>query len=139
MDALDGNAIAGHLHELFGAELTTAERTGIWGSRSIWDYDEVFIAPRHGFAGAQAYYDRCKPVRFVQGIRVPTLVLATGDDPWIPGELYRSVAWRENPSLVPLLPKRGGHVGFHCRGSRVPWSDLAVERFFSAVRLAAEM
>ena len=27
MDALDGNAIAGHLHELFGAELTTASGT----------------------------------------------------------------------------------------------------------------
>lgn len=27
MDALDGNAIAGHLHELFGAELTTATGT----------------------------------------------------------------------------------------------------------------
>ena len=27
MEALDGNAIAGHLHELFGAELTTASGT----------------------------------------------------------------------------------------------------------------
>ena len=27
MDALDGNAIAGHLHELFGVELTTATGT----------------------------------------------------------------------------------------------------------------
>jgi uncharacterized protein DUF6510 len=27
MDALDGNAIAGHLHELFGVELTTASGT----------------------------------------------------------------------------------------------------------------
>jgi hypothetical protein len=27
MDALDGNALAGHLHELFGAELTTAMGT----------------------------------------------------------------------------------------------------------------
>jgi hypothetical protein len=27
MDALDGNAIAGHLHDLFGIELTTASGT----------------------------------------------------------------------------------------------------------------
>lgn len=113
-----------------GAEVTMAERAAILGSRSVWDYDEVFIAPRHGFAGAEDYYDRCKPLRFMSGIRVPTLVIAALDDPWIPGALYSGYDWAGSPWLTPLLPRHGGHVGFHGAGSRRPWSDTAVARFF---------
>lgn len=113
-----------------GAELTAAERSAILGSRSVWEYDEVFIAPRHGFAGAEDYYERCKPVRFMGEIRVPTLVLGALDDPWIPGALYSRYDWAANKTLTPLLPTRGGHVGFHGAGSRQPWSDEAIMRFF---------
>jgi predicted alpha/beta-fold hydrolase len=115
-----------------GALLSAGERAGIWGSRSIRDYDEVFIAPRHGFGGADDYYERCKPIRFLGNIRVPTLMLAAGNDPWIPGSVYRAVDWAKMPDLLPLLPDQGGHVGFHGRAARGPWSDLAVERFFAA-------
>jgi Predicted hydrolase of the alpha/beta-hydrolase fold len=113
-----------------GAAITAEERSAILGSRSIWEYDEAFIAPRHGFAGAEDYYERCKPVRFMGGIRVPTLALGALDDPWIPGVLYSSYDWAGNKALTPLLPTRGGHVGFHGAGSRQPWSDEAIMRFF---------
>ena len=113
-----------------GATLSAQERAAILGSATIWDYDEVFIAPRHGFAGAENYYERCKPVRFMGGIRIPTLVLAAMDDPWIPGALYGDYDWAANKALQRLLPEGGGHVGFHGHGSAQPWSDLAVARFF---------
>ena len=64
------------------------------------------------------------------GIRVPTLVLAALDDPWIPGLLYTRYDWTSNKALLPLLPLQGGHVGFHGTGSRHPWSDRAVAQFF---------
>ena len=64
------------------------------------------------------------------GVGIPTLVLTALDDPWIPGSLYKGYDWAANPSLTPLLPDRGGHVGFHGSGSRQPWSDLVVARFF---------
>jgi predicted alpha/beta-fold hydrolase len=113
-----------------GAALSAAERAAILGSASIRQYDEVFIAPRHGFAGADDYYERCKPVRFMAGIRVPTLVLAALDDPWIPGALYGSYDWASNGALQPLLSRHGGHVGFHGAGDERPWSDRVVGRFF---------
>jgi len=112
------------------AALTAAERAAILRSRSVWEYDDVFIAPRHGFGGAEDYYERCKPLRFMGGIRVPTLVLGALDDPWIPGRLYSGYDWASNPSLTPLLPASGGHVGFHGAGSRQPWSDSTIARFF---------
>jgi uncharacterized protein len=113
-----------------GAIVSPAERAAIMGSRTVWDYDDFFIAPRYGFASAEDYYERCRPTRFMAGIRIPTLVLAALDDPWIPGRLYRAYDWPANPSLTPLLPDHGGHVGFHGTGSRHPWSDLVVARFF---------
>ncbi len=113
-----------------GAQLDQSERSVILRSRTIWEYDEVFIAPRHGFVGADDYYERCKPVKFMNDIRVPTLVLGALDDPWIPGALYSGYDWGANKALMPLLPLKGGHVGFHGSGSRLPWSALAVARFF---------
>lgn len=113
-----------------GAQLQESERAAILGSRTIREYDEVFIAPRHGFAGAEDYYQRCKPVRFMGDIRVPTLVVGALDDPWIPGALYSRYDWTANKALLPLLSLQGGHVGFHGSGSRLPWSDQAIARFF---------
>ena len=113
-----------------GAVLSSAERAAILRAATIWQYDEDFIASRHGFGGAEDYYERCKPLRFMPGIRVPTLVVAALDDPWIPGALYSGFDWAGNKALTPLLPLQGGHVGFHGSGQAMPWSDNAVIRFF---------
>lgn len=116
-----------------GAVLSDAERQAILGSRTIWEYDELFIAPRHGFAGADDYYDRCKPQRFMPDVRIPTLILAAFDDPWIPGALYRGFDWTANKALMPVLSPHGGHVGFHGTGDPRPWSDRAIVRFLTHV------
>jgi predicted alpha/beta-fold hydrolase len=112
-----------------GAVLTPRERLAIRDSVSVWHYDETFIAPRHGFAGAEDYYARCSPLGFMADIRVPTLVLASLDDPWIPGTLYKSYDWTGNNALVPVLTDHGGHVGFHGIDDRLPWSDRVVAKF----------
>jgi uncharacterized protein len=113
-----------------GAVISARERAAILGSRSIWAYDDVFIGPRHGFAGAEDYYERCRPTRFMADIRIPTLLLASADDPWIPSTFYRGYDWAANSALLPLLSDGGGHVGFHDAGNCRTWSDLAVARFF---------
>jgi predicted alpha/beta-fold hydrolase len=115
-----------------GAAISAQERAAILNSKSIWAYDDAFIGPRHGFDGAEDYYERCKPIRFMPAIRVPTLLLASGDDPWIPAALYRDYGWLGNPALVPLLSGGGGHVGFHGSDGQI-WSDLAITRFFDNV------
>lgn len=117
-----------------GAAISAQERAAILESKSIWQYDDVFIGPRHGFDGAEDYYDRCRPTRFMPAIRTPTLMLAAGDDPWIPAALYRDYDWPGNPMLTSLLPDSGGHVGFHGARGQI-WSDLAMTKFFDcAVR-----
>lgn len=116
-----------------GAALTPAERDGIRKARTLWQYDELFTAPRNGFPDAATYYARCSAIEFLDGIRIPTLMVAAQDDPWVPGAAYLGQHWGSYTShaLLPLLPGQGGHVGFHGVGSRQPWSDRAVARFFA--------
>jgi len=117
-----------------GARLTAAERSAIMAANTVWEYDDRFIARRHGFAGAEDYYDKNKALRFMPAIRTPTLVIAAADDPWIPMSIYRGVDWTANPALVPLLADGGGHVGFHAAGSQIPWHDRAFESFMKRER-----
>ncbi|HME70628.1 MAG TPA: alpha/beta fold hydrolase [Myxococcota bacterium] len=114
-----------------GAELSPRERAAIFEARSVLEFDERFVAPRNGYASAQEYYEKNSAVRFLRSIRVPTLMIHALDDPWIPAESYTDFSWRENEHLVPLLSPGGGHVGFHGRGSRVPWHDLSISAFFA--------
>jgi uncharacterized protein len=110
------------------AELTAAERAAIGRARTVWQFDEEFVAPRHDFAGAEDYYAKNDARFFIAGIAVPTLLIHARDDPWIAPDPYLTLA---GPSLTVLLPEGGGHVGFHCAGTAVPWHHLAILRFLS--------
>ncbi|MEI6201022.1 MAG: alpha/beta fold hydrolase [Enhydrobacter sp.] len=116
-----------------GVRMTDEERAILRAARSVWEYDDRFIAPRYGFNGAKDYYQLCTPIEFMPEIRVPTMVLAAGDDPWIPVEHYRAFAWSDNPWLLPVIPPTGGHVGFHGDGSGQAWCDLALEKFLGRI------
>ena len=112
-----------------GSRLSDEEREIVRSARTVFDYDDRFIAPRYGFRGAEDYYALCAPRQFMPEIRIPTMMLAACDDPWIPIEHYRDFKWSANPWLLPVMPETGGHVGFHGDISGRPWCNLAIEKF----------
>ena len=114
-------------------ELSAGERAAIVSADSVFAYDEQVIAPRNGFAGADDYYRQCSGLRFLPAIKTPTLLVHAQDDPWIPFGAYAQFDWENHPALTPLLTGSGGHVGFHGRGARAAWYDLAAEAFFSGL------
>lgn len=116
-----------------GAAVTEEERRILPTIRSILEFDEKIVAPRGGFAGADDYYAKNHARQFLGAISVPALLIYAQDDPWIPSVAYTSFDWGSNPALTPLLPRRGGHVGFHGRGSRVPWHDRCVSAFLASL------
>jgi predicted alpha/beta-fold hydrolase len=116
-----------------GARLSDEERGIVRSARTVFDYDDRFIAPRYGFRGAEDYYSLCSPRHFMPEIGVPTMVLAAGDDPWIPIENYRDFKWSDNQWLLPVIPETGGHVGFHGDASGRPWCNLVLEKFLERV------
>ena len=73
-------------------------------------FDELLTAPRGGFRDAADYYTRSSSAQFVPGIRVPTLILAARDDPFVdPGPIERL----NRPASVDVqLTDHGGHVGY---------------------------
>jgi predicted alpha/beta-fold hydrolase len=96
--------------------------------RDTWEFDDRFVAPRNGWGGAEEYYAVNSAAGFLDAIRKPTLVIHALDDPWIPGVMYRERDWARNACLKPLLPRRGGHVGFHGPGEEA-WHDLCLASF----------
>ncbi len=122
--------LAGLKMESEGLELTAEERRSLIEVETIYDFDERVLAPRMGFAGAEDYYRRSMSLPLLPEIRVPTLLIHARDDPWIPYRSYRDFDWACNRRLMPLFPRRGGHVGFHARGSDVPWHDRCMGLFF---------
>ncbi len=93
-------------------------------AETLWDFDDVVTAPVHGFASAEDYYQQSSSIRFLEGIRVPTLLLSAEDDPFLPIEVLdevRDIA-RHVPALELEFVKRGGHVGF-VSGWR-PWKPV---------------
>jgi uncharacterized protein len=115
------------------ADVTERERAAIVASRSIWEFDHCFTAPRNGYNGAEDFYQRNAALRFLDAIAVPTLIIHALDDPWIPPDAYLAYDWRRNPNFVPLITPRGGHVGFQGRDRRVPWHDHCIAQFLVAV------
>jgi predicted alpha/beta-fold hydrolase len=116
-----------------GGKLSDEEREIVRAARTVREYDDRFISPRYGFRGADDYYELCAPLAYMPEIRVPTLVLAASDDPWIPADYYRDFKWSDNPSLLSVMAEGGGHLGFHSAGSDRPWCDTVLEKFLERV------
>jgi predicted alpha/beta-fold hydrolase len=83
--------------------------------RRIWTirrFDDVYTAPYHGFGDAQNYYYRASALRVADRIRIPTLILAAGDDPFVPAAQFADTAVRGNPHIQVQVTTHGGHCGF---------------------------
>lgn len=115
------------------SDVTPEERELIQRTRSVYEFDEAFVAPRNGFASAYEYYDASSAARFMPAISLPTLLVHSLDDPIVAPEPYAHFPWNENSYLVPALHARGGHVGFHNRHNPIPWHDQVMTEFFATL------
>jgi hypothetical protein len=89
---------------------------GLRRVRYIRQFDELYTAPLGGFSNAADYYARTSSLPVIGAIRVPTLIIHSLDDPLIPAEPFRAPAIADNPDVLLVLTRRGGHVGFLAAG-----------------------
>jgi predicted alpha/beta-fold hydrolase len=82
------------------------------GMRTVRQFDDAYTAPMSGFRNAADYYHRASAVRLVGGARVPTLIVAAEDDPFVPAEQFRRSEVAGNPAVTVVLTPHGGHCGF---------------------------
>ena len=80
-------------------------------ARDLYDFDNVFTAPLHGFKDTPDYWLRASAKPRLADIRLPSLVVNALNDPFVPAaSLPRQ---REVGAHVTLWqPAQGGHVGF---------------------------
>ena len=86
-------------------------RERLLAARDLYEFDNVFTAPLHGFRDTADYWARGSAKPHLHRIRIPALLLNARNDPFIPAaslplpqQLGRHVTlWQ---------PTDGGHVGF---------------------------
>ena len=82
---------------------------------SVWTvrrFDELYTAPHHGFLDAADYYHRASALRVVDRIRVPTLILAAENDPFVPPAPFRGPEIAGNTNITAVVTPHGGHCAF---------------------------
>jgi len=97
--------------QLDGTALDVSELRSI---RRIREFDARYTAPNSGYASVDDYYDRAGTGTAVSEVRVPSLVIASEDDPLIPFEGLRQLV-EGAPRVRMIATRRGGHLGFVSR------------------------
>lgn len=87
------------------------DRKAMESARNLYEFDNVFTAPLHGFRNTEDYWFRASAKPHLQALRVPTLLLHARNDPFVPSW---SLPTQQQVSAHVTLwqPQQGGHVGF---------------------------
>src|SRR3546814_8301435 len=59
--------------DCLGGDLSPAERIAVIDAATVYEFDDHFVAPRNGFAGADDYSAQCMALRFLDGVGVPKI------------------------------------------------------------------
>lgn len=99
------------------------------GTKSIYDFDDRVTAPAFGYRDAAHYYEQASAARFLDRIRVPTLMLQSKDDPFIPFEVFEQARIEACSHVRLVATECGGHVAFLARSPPRFWAQQQAVRF----------
>jgi hypothetical protein len=87
------------------------DRERLLAARTLYEFDDVFTAPLHGFRDTEDYWARGSAKPHLHRIRIPALVLNARNDPFVPASsLPRPGTVGSHVTL--WQPEQGGHAGF---------------------------
>ena len=87
--------------------------TGLHQINTIKDFDDRFTAPDGGYGSADRYYEEASSINKLKDISVPTLIIASEDDPLVPiGSFHEIADVTSNKMIELLITDQGGHCGF---------------------------
>ena len=93
-------------------------------ARDLYEFDNVFTAPLHGFRDTDDYWKRASAKPRLRDIRIPALVLNARNDPFVPDSSLPKQA-EVGPNVTLWQPRHGGHVGF-ASGRLPPGNAMAM-------------
>jgi predicted alpha/beta-fold hydrolase len=80
-------------------------------AQDLYEFDDVFTAPLHGFKNTQDYWLRASALPHMHQIAVPALALNAQNDPFIPSSSLPTLG-KVSANVTLWQPPHGGHVGF---------------------------
>ncbi len=87
------------------------DRERLLAARDLYEFDNVFTAPLHGFKNTEDYWARASAKPLMKNIAIPALALNALNDPFVPATSLPQP--QDVSSSVTLWqPAHGGHVGF---------------------------
>ena len=89
-------------------------------ARTFREFDDAVTAPLHGFRDADHYWGAASSAPYLGSVRVPTLLLNSRNDPFLPEHDLLAATRDVSPSLLLEFPRTGGHVGFPGRHDWLP-------------------
>ncbi|MFN3385522.1 MAG: YheT family hydrolase [Candidatus Thermochlorobacter sp.] len=100
--------------------------------KTLWEFDDCYTAPIHGFKNAEDYYTKCSSARFLDAIAVPTLIVNAINDPFLSAACFPLEQARRLRTIWFEAPRAGGHIGFVSFNSNgLYWSEQRTIEFFS--------
>ena len=93
-------------------------------SKTLYDFDDRYTAPRNGFGSADVYYERCSLMNTLARIQVPGLIVHAMDDPFVSYEPLREAkrphdlacgavaAWWTSRLFEPSIPGKATGDGW---------------------------
>lgn len=107
------------------------DRSKLMAARDLYEFDNVFTAPLHGFKNTEDYWTRASSKPQLQRIQIPALVINARNDPFMPASALPLQA-HAGTHVTLEQPEHGGHVGFaHSRFPGVlDWLPERVLSFF---------
>ena len=113
------------------------DSAGLRRLRSIEQFDNRYIAPMFGFEDADDYYAKASSLPFICRIRIPTLMIHSQDDPFIPFGPLRDPSIAANPYVLLIAPEHGGHIAFMSGKAGNEdrfWAENRLVEFCDAIR-----
>ena len=87
------------------------DREALLQARDLYEFDNIFTAPVHGFTSTEDYWTRASAKPHLHRIRIPALALNAMNDPFVPAASLAQ-AGDAGPWVTLWQPRSGGHVGF---------------------------
>jgi uncharacterized protein len=88
--------------------------------KNIWSFDSAYTAPAAGFKSVEEYYSKCSARKFLNQIKIPTTILSSRDDPFVPPHVFEETLM--SPAINCHLVSGGGHMGYISK-NKTPWND----------------
>lgn len=87
------------------------DRDALMRAKDLYEFDNVFTAPLHGFKNTEDYWRRASAKPWLHQIQVPALVVNARNDPFVPAGCL-PVQKEVGAHVTLWQPAQGGHVGF---------------------------